>query len=97
MQLTQFLKNYRMFELCYEIGTLSPALTPLFRSIRVIISSEDVFPVLKAHYIEGNTIEFIAETSVPPVDPRTIYRRQKAELKKLESIINGNWLESPHS
>lgn len=92
MQLTQLLKNYSSIRCSYQIGTLSPAIVPLFETVTAVIGSGDLFPVLKAHYIDGKTIELIAEESTPPVEPRTIYRRQKTELEELNSIINGKWL-----
>lgn len=92
MELTELLKKYNAIKCSYQIGTLSPAIIPLFETVTAVIGSGDLFPVLKAHYVDGKTMETIAEESQPQVEPRTVYRRQKAELQELESIINGHWL-----
>ena len=90
MELTELLKKYAAIKCSYNIGTLSPAIIPLFETVTAVIGSGDLFPVLRAHYIEGMTVEVIAEKMT--LDPRTVYRRQKAEINELESIINGHWL-----
>ena len=90
MDLIELLKKYAVIKCSYDIGTLSPAIIPLFETVTAVIGSGNLFPVLKAHYIDGLTVEVIAEEM--GLEPRTVYRRQKAELQELEFVINGNWL-----
>ena len=90
MELTELLKKYNAIKCSYQIGALSAAIIPLFETVTAVIGSGDLFPVLKAHYIDGLTVEMIAEKMA--LEPRTVYRRQKVELGELESIINGYWI-----
>ena len=90
MELIELLKKYAVIKCSYDVGTLSPTIIPLFETVTAVINSGELFPVLKAHYMDGLTIETIAEQL--GYEPRTIYRRKKAELNELESIIKGHWL-----
>lgn len=90
MELTELLKKYSAIKCSYDIGTLAPTIIPLFETVTAVLKSGELFPVLKAHYVDGLTVEAIAEEMA--LEPRTVYRRQKIELQELESVINGNWL-----
>ena len=90
MELSELLKKYALIQHSYQTGTLSTTIIPIFETVQALISTGDVFQTLKLHYVDGMTVEEIAEKL--SVEPRTVYRRQKNELAELESIVNGNWI-----
>jgi len=90
MDITELLKKYVVIQSLYDKGILTADIIPLFETITAVIGSGDLFPVIKLHYIDGLTMEAIAE--LLGYEIRTVYRRQKSELEELASIINGNWI-----
>lgn len=90
MELSELLKKYSVIKRKYTLGMLSPETMLLYESLNTIIGSGELFPIIKAHYIDALTIDAIADKL--GYESRTIYRRQKVELAELESIINGNWI-----
>ena len=90
MELTELLKKYVVIQSLYDKGILTADIVPVFETLTAVIGSGELFPVIKMHYIDGLTMEVIAEKL--GYETRTIYRRQKLELAELKSIINGDWL-----
>ena len=90
MDISELLKKYSLIKRRYILGTLSPDVIPLYESLTAIVGSGELFPIVKAHYIDCITIDAIAEQL--GYEPRTIYRRQKNELSELKTILYGNWI-----
>jgi hypothetical protein len=91
MELIELLKKYNNIKCKHKLGTLSPELIPFYETVTAVIGSGELFPIIKSHYIDGLTIDTIADAM--GYEARTVYRHQKAELTELELYINGSWLK----
>lgn len=96
MTTKELLEQYHELKLALDWDELPEPERTQFVVIKKYLSSRTLFPVLNSYYVDKQKLAKIAENM--ECEERTISRKKKKEIKKLDEFVHGTWLKNatPH-